>query len=165
MSIKDETAVEYAVEAVVESVMDSAAPVAAKKPQYFDLHTTGVGYLSRFREVRVKKGASFHAVAISALRGTSDNVEYTRFDCRVSGSEALKVLTTLKPHIEAQKKVLIGFKIGDLYADSFVYDKGEKKGQTGISLKTHLLRITFAKVDGKTVYQPPREAPPVRQAA
>ncbi|MGQ0701400.1 MAG: STY4534 family ICE replication protein [Panacagrimonas sp.] len=134
-------------------------------PRYFDLHTTGVGYLSRVREVKVKKGGAFVCVDISALRGTSDSVEYTRFDCRVSGEEVLKVINQLRADIEAKKKVLVGFKVGDLYAETFVYEKGDKAGQTGISLKAHLLRLTFAKVDGVMVYQPPREAVTMQKAA
>lgn len=141
-----------------------AAPVNDGS-RYFDLHTTGVGYLSRVREVKVKKGEPFLCVDVSALRGSSDAVEYTRFDCRVSGEEAISIVHRLKADIEAKKKVLVGFKIGDLYAETFTYEKGEKAGQTGISLKAHLLRLTFAKVDGVTVYQPPREAAAVQQAA
>ena len=123
---------------------------------YFDLHTTGVGYLNRPREVPLKKG-SFLAVEIAALRGEASDVEYTRFDCRVSGTEAQTIIRNLKSEVEAQKKVLVGFKIGDLYPSTFVYDKGERKGQTGISLKAHLLRILWAKVDGVLVYTAPRE--------
>lgn len=134
-------------------------------PRYFDLHTTGVGYLSRVREVKVKKGEPFLCVDVSALRGTSDAVEYTRFDCRVSGEEAISVINRLKADIESKKKVLVGFKVGDLYAETFVYEKGDKAGQTGISLKAHLLRLTFAKVDGVLVYQPPREGAPMQKAA
>lgn len=138
---------------------------AQEGPRYFDLHTSGVGYLSRVREVKVKKGEPFLCVDISALRGSSDAVEYTRFDCRVSGGEAATVIHRLRADIEAKKKVLVGFKIGDLYAETFTYEKGDKAGQTGISLKAHLLRLTFAKVDGVTVCQPPREAAPLQQAA
>lgn len=134
-------------------------------PRYFDLHTTGVGYLSRIREVKVKKGEPFLCVDISALRGSSDAVEYTRFDCRVSGEEAATVINRLRADVEAKKKVLVGFKVGDLYAESFIYEKGDKAGQTGISLKAHLLRLTFAKVDGAMVYQPPREAVALPKAA
>lgn len=134
-------------------------------PRYFDLHTSGVGYLSRVREVKVKKGELFLCVDISALRGSSEAVEYTRFDCRVSGGEAASVIHRLRADIEAKKKVLVGFKIGDLYAETFTYEKGDKAGQMGISLKAHLLRLTFAKIDGVTVYQPPREAAPLQQAA
>lgn len=133
----------------------------ANGERYFDLHTTGVGYLNRVRKVPVKKG-EFLAVDISALRGAADSVEYTRFDCRVSGKEAQDVVRNFEQQIKAGCKVLVGFKIGDLYAETFVYENGEKKGQTGISLKAHLLHIAWAKVNGSTVYNGLREnsAPP-----
>ncbi|MDT0498600.1 STY4534 family ICE replication protein [Algiphilus sp. W345] len=126
--------------------------------RYFNLHTTGIGYLNRAREVPVKKGA-FLAVDVTALRGSADEVEYTRLDCRVSGREAQSLVRRLKPDIDARKKVLVGFKTGDLYPETFVYENGERKGQTGVSLKAHLLRITWAKVDGVTVYTAPSDAP------
>lgn len=55
--------------------------------------------------------------------------------------------------VEAGKKVLVSFRIGDIWADSFTYDKGEKKGQSGASLKGRLLFIGWIKVDGETVYE------------
>jgi hypothetical protein len=134
----------------------SATSGATTEQKYFDLHITGVGYLNRPREVPLKRG-TFLAVEIAALRGKADEVEYTRFDCRVSGTEAQELIRKYKADVEAEKKVLVGFKIGDLYPTTFVYDKGERKGQTGVSLKSHLLRITFIKVDGQLVYQAPRE--------
>ena len=130
--------------------------------KYFDLHTKGVGYLSRVRKVSVKKGPGFLACDISALRGSSDAVEYTRFDCRVSGTEAQKVIEQVTDAAnDKTKKVLIGFNIGDLYAETFTYEQGPKAGQAGVSLKGHLLRIAFVKVDGNTVYSAPKadEAP------
>jgi hypothetical protein len=126
--------------------------------KFFDLHVTGLGYLNRVREVSVKRGQPFLAVDISALHGSADNVEYTRFDCKVSGSEAHNVIRTLMPDIEAEKTVLVGFKLGDLYAETFTYQNGERKGQTGVSLKARLLRISWAKVDGTTVYTAPAAA-------
>lgn len=147
-----------------QAQINTDAPVN-DSPRYFDLHTSGVGYLSRVREVKVKKGEPFICVDVSALRGTSDAVEYTRFDCRISGEEAISVINRLRPDIEAKKKVLVGFKVGDLYAEAFVYEKGDKAGQTGISLKAHLLRLTFAKVDGVMVYQPPRDTAALPKAA
>ena len=134
----------------------STASGTTAEQKYFDLHITGVGYLNRPREVPLKRG-TFLAVEIAALRGKADEVEYTRFDCRVSGTEAQNLIRQYKADVEAERKVLVGFKIGDLYPTTFVYDKGERKGQTGVSLKAHLLRITFVKVDGKLVYQAPRE--------
>ena len=122
---------------------------------FFDLHTTGVGYLNRVREVSVKRGEPFWACDISALHGFKDDVQTTRFDCRVSGSEAEKLIKRCEEAVTDKKKVLIGFKLGDLYAETFVYEKGDKKGQTGISLKARLLSIGWIKVDGETVYKAP----------
>lgn len=124
--------------------------------QYFDLHTCGIGYLNRLREVKPTRGKPFLAVDIVALHGSSDDVQRTRFDCRVSGAEAERVLREeLMDPIEAEKKVLVGFKIGDLYVDTFVYQQGDRAGETGISLKARLLRLAWAKVDGESVYRAP----------
>ena len=119
------------------------------QPKYFDLHITGLGYLHRVREVPVKRGQPFLAVDISALHGEIDNVEYTRFDCRVSGKEAQAVVRELMPAVEQGKKVLVGFKLGDLYAETFTYERGQRQGETGVSLKVRLLRIDWVKVDGQ----------------
>ena len=119
---------------------------------YFNLHTTGLGYLNRLREVPVKRGNNFFAVDISAIHGKSDEIQYTRFDCRVSGKEAESILAQIKPLIDDDKnKVLVGFKLGDLYAGTFIYQKGKKKGETGVSLKARLLRIEWVKVNGQMI--------------
>ncbi|EGV50386.1 STY4534 family ICE replication protein [endosymbiont of Riftia pachyptila] len=126
----------------------------SSQPKYFDLHTTGIGYLNRIREVKPERGQPFLAVDISALHGSVDNVEYTRFDCRVSGQTAQEIVRQLKPAIEDGRTVLVGFKSGDLYAETFTYERGDRAGQTGISLKARLLRIGWAKVDGEPVTLP-----------
>jgi hypothetical protein len=46
-------------------------------------------------------------------------------------------------------KVLVGFKLGDLYVDTFTYQSGDKAGEIGVSLKSRLLRIDWVKVNGK----------------
>ena len=121
-----------------------------QETKYFDLHVTGIGYLNRVREVPVKRAQPFLAVDISALHGNSEDVQYTRFDCRVSGSDAKTIVEQLIPLIDDDKnKVLVGFKLGDLYADTFTYRSGDKAGQTGVSLKARLLRIDWVKVNGK----------------
>lgn len=125
---------------------------------YYDLHVTGLGYLNRVREVKPPRGKAFLAASVSALHGPSQEVQKTRFDVRVSGQEAQRVVRELMPNAEAGKAVLIGFRLGDLTADTFVHEKGAKKGQTGVSLKARLIKIAWAKVDGKTVYTAPKEA-------
>lgn len=120
---------------------------------FFDLHITGLGYLNRIREVPIRKGEPFLACDIVALHGDATAPEKTRFDCKVSGGEADKLIRRCMAAVAAEKKVLIGFRLGDLIADPFIYKGGDKKGETGISLKARLLFVSWIKVDGAMVYK------------
>lgn len=120
---------------------------------YFDLHITGLGYLNRIREVKPKKGDAFLACDIAALNGPGDDVSYVRFDTRVSGSEAQHLVRRCFDAVEAEKRVMIGFRLGDLWADTFTYSKGKRAGEQGVSFKARLLFISWIKVDGKLVYK------------
>ncbi|MNP09280.1 hypothetical protein D3C76_1013800 [compost metagenome] len=51
--------------------------------------------------------------------------------------------------------MLIAFRIGDLWVDPFLYEKGERKGQPGASLKGRLIFIEWIKVDGQFSYRAP----------
>ncbi len=125
---------------------------------FFDLHITGLGYLNRIREVTPKRGDAFWACDIAALNGPVDDVGYTRFDCRISGHEAVKLIKRCQQAVDMERKVLIGFKLGDLWTDTFVYRSGKRQGETGVSLKARLLFISWIKIDGEMVYQAPRRA-------
>jgi len=121
--------------------------------KYFDIHTTGLGYLSRIREVKPKKGEAFLACTVAALAGCSDDIEYRYFDTKVVGAEAIALVNRCQEAVERDDKVLITFCIGDIWVDPFVYDKGPKQGQTGFSLKGRLLSIKSIKINGKLVHQ------------
>lgn len=120
---------------------------------FFDLHITGLGYLNRIREVKPKKGDAFLACDIAALNGPSDDVSYVRFDTRVSGSEAQHLVRRCIQAVDAEKKVMIGFRLGDLWTDTFTFSKGKRAGEQGVSLKARLLFVSWIKVDGKLVYK------------
>ena len=120
--------------------------------KYFDLHTQGLGYLNRIRDVTPNEGTPFLSVTIAALRGSVDNAQYTHFECRVSGKKAQELVRQLKPTVEGSSKVLVGFTLSDLHAETFTFKNGDKAGETGISLKARLLRIAWAKVDGQPFY-------------
>ena len=55
----------------------------------------------------------------------------------------------LAAQFAGDRKVLVSFILSDLYPEVFTYKKGEKAGETGISLKARLLRIGWAKIDGE----------------
>ena len=119
--------------------------------KYFDLHTTGIGYLNRVREVTPEQGTPFLAVTVAAIHGSVSDVQHTYFECGVYGEQAQNIVRELKPAVEGESKVLIGFTLSNLKADSFTFTKGDKAGQTGVNLKARLIRIAWAKVDGQKV--------------
>ena len=119
--------------------------------KYFDLITTGLGYLNRVREVTPEEGNPFLSVTLAALRGSADKAQYTHFECRVAGKQAQAVVRQLQAAVEGDRKVLLSFILSDLYPEVFTYKKGEKAGETGISLKARLLRVGWAKVNGDPV--------------
>lgn len=127
--------------------------------QYFDLHTRGLGYLNRAREVKVRNAEPYMAVTVVALHGAADDVEYTYIDCRVTGAEADMLIRHCKEEINSENKVLVHFTIGDIWVSPFTYQKGDKKGQPGASLKGRLLYLSLIKINGETVFRvPPKDA-------
>ena len=132
----------------------SESTQASSQPSYFNLHVEGVGYLNRVRTIKPKKGQEFLACTVAALRGSDSDVSYTKFDCRVSGADAQAIVKRLEDDVAAEKAVIIGFRIADIYPELFTFEKGDRKGQPGVSIKGRLLRIKFAKVNGKSVDVP-----------
>ena len=132
----------------------SESTQAVSQPSYFNLHVEGVGYLNRVRTVKPKKGQEFLACTVAALRGSDSDVSYTKFDCRVSGADAQAIVKRLENDVAADKAVIIGFRIADIYPEMFTFEKGDKKGQPGVSIKGRLLRIKFAKVNGEPIDVP-----------
>ncbi|WP_158973966.1 DUF3577 domain-containing protein, partial [Pseudomonas sp. BAV 4579] len=85
-------------------------------------------------------------------------------DCNVVGAEAEKLVRRCIEAVNAEKKVLVSFRIGDCWADPFTYLSGPKQGQHGASLKGRLLYIGWIKVDGEFVYEAkPRDAASAEQ--
>ena len=134
---------------------------------FFDLHVTGLGYVNRIRTVKPRKGDPFLACDINALCGPSDDVEYCRFDVKVSGTDAQHLIRRCEEAVKAERKVLIGFRLGDLWLDQFTYSDGKP----GAAMKARLLFVSWIKVDKTVVYkakvkesdEPARDEPPVSE--
>ena len=137
----------------------------SQEQQFFNLHTSGIGYLSRVRWVDAsrrnggRRAEPFLSCAINALRGSSDDVQYTYFDMKVVGEEAIQVIADLEAAANSQSKVLVAFKAADIYVHSYERRKRDQSGrqtdQTELAtlIKGRLIQITMAKVNGELVYQ------------
>lgn len=120
--------------------------------EYIDVHTTGIGYVNRIRDVSPKKGDAFLACTIAALSGKRNDPDYTYYDVKVAGKDAQHLIRRCVNAVTNQQNVLVGFVIGDAYPEAFTYTKGSKAGQQGLQMKGRLLYVKWIKVDGNTVY-------------
>ncbi|HBO6004934.1 TPA: DUF3577 domain-containing protein [Pseudomonas aeruginosa] len=114
-----------------------------QKSPYFDLHTSGIGYIQRVREVPVRGGRRaqpFLACTVAALVGSAKDPSYRYFDVKVSGAEAKKLVERYIGVDDSKQRPLVRFRLGDLWGDAYIRDKGEHKGQAGASLKARLLK-------------------------
>lgn len=138
--------------------------------QFFNLHASGIGYLNRVRWVETAKrnggrrAEPFLSCGINALRGSSDSPQYTYFDLKVVGEDAIQVVSDLAEAVDAERKVIVAFKAADLYIHTYERRKREDRDgrrsdemETASLIKARLLLITSAKVDGELVYK--REEP------
>lgn len=125
---------------------------SAKIERFFDLHTTGSGFLKRIRQVSPtgKRAKPHLACSISGVRHLPDGTtKYTNFDVIVSGADAQVVVKNLKADVDAGRHIFVGFRIGDITPECFTYQAGSKAGEVGVAVKGRLLKLFFAKIDGK----------------
>jgi hypothetical protein len=114
-----------------------------QKSPYFDLHSSGIGYIQRVREVPVRGGRRaqpFLACTIAALVGSAKDPSYRYFDVKVSGAEAKKLVERYIGVDDSKQRPLVRFRLGDLWGDAYIRDKGEHKGEASASLKARLLK-------------------------
>ena len=81
---------------------------------YFNLYTSGLGYLNRIREVTPKKANRSCVCDIAALRGEASNAEHTG-STAASAVRKRRNWCTAIDACEQRRKVLIQFRLGDLY--------------------------------------------------
>lgn len=126
--------------------------------KHFDLHTTGFGFFNRVRSVNPAKGNPYWAVTVAACRG--DENQKTYFECSVVGTKAKALFDEHLSSVTKDDKITASFKLGDLYPETFVYGPGEKQGQTGVTLRARLLKITYLKVNDEVLVHAQQQAEP-----
>ena len=123
----------------------SNTPAASNSSNYINLHVTGLGYISRIREVPVKKGIPFMACSIRAMfgeKGVKDGIQYTPFDVKAVTPQAAGILRDAMADANTKdKRVMVAFKISDPEINTFKYESGPKAGESGVVMKGRLLII------------------------
>ena len=142
---------------------------AQAQTNHFNLHTTGVGYLNRVRWVETRsagrRAQPFLACSISALRGNADEPDYTYFDLKVTGQEAIEMVDRLSEDVAQGRKVCISFRVGDIYAHCYEREvkdqQGRRTGQREAAalIKGRLLLINSITIDGENVFRRTDDAP------
>ncbi len=134
---------------------------ATTQTNHFNLHVSGIGYLNRVRWVQPKqagrKAQPFLACSVSALRGNAESPDYTYLDLRVSGQEASELVEKCMEDVDQNRKVVISFKVGDIYPHMYERDvkvDGRKTGEKEMAclIKGRLLLINTITIDGERVY-------------
>ncbi len=116
----------------------------SNEKSYFDIHTSGIGYIHRARNVPPKpgrRGEPFLACKIAALVGSAKEPKYRYFDVNVSGAEAKKLVERYIGVDDPKQRPLVRFRLGDLWIDAYVGEKGEYAGKPAASLKARLLKV------------------------
>lgn len=95
----------------------------AQQTKFYDLITTGMGFVSRIRPVTGKrKGAKPSLYCkVSVPLGPEKECQWTSIDCRVCGVETVDLINSLKARVAQGVKPAINFAIGDIYGDAFEY--------------------------------------------
>jgi hypothetical protein len=136
--------------------------------KYFDLHTSGIGYMSRLRLVQPDKTKGqkfkpFWSVSIGAICGEESDVKYVKFDLNIKGDQAKQAMTVLKPYLIDEKgksldrKVLVGFRVGDAIPEAYTVTPQGGVPELRFAMKGRLLKLTSATVDGEAIELPKTE--------
>lgn len=142
--------------------------------RYFDLITTGIGYLNRVRQVTPRSGSPYWACDINALVGESSATKkpaYRLYQCSIVGTQAFEALDLIEAAMNGDEKatVLISFRLGDSRPDSFNVQKDDGRGnsrqETRYCNKARLLKIMTATVNKIPVDLPQHDQPDDLQEA
>lgn len=128
--------------------------------QVYNLIISGFGYINRVREIAPKGAQPYLCADVSLMEGVAKNgdhssIQRTRLSCIVKGRRAQEVLrkhfTNPDGEVESPGKVPVtaSMQFGGLQPELFTY-KGERAGETGVSLRSSLLKITWMKI-GDTI--------------
>ncbi|MBD3612942.1 MAG: DUF3577 domain-containing protein [Hydrogenovibrio crunogenus] len=127
--------------------------------EYYDVHTTGFAYLTRFREVKPKTGqrfVPFCSVTVAFCRGkvspnkeAGEQREYTYVDCVIVNKEICEMFKPLMENINSKDSSVYGvFTVGDIYPETFT-----SNGEVKASIKGRLVGMKSLSVDNEVLFK------------
>lgn len=125
----------------------------------YNITTTGFGYLNNICEVK-PNGTPFLTCDITLLDGKPNGKDYSAVNkiylqATVVGKDAIAMIRehfAVDGFIKSPKEtVTASVRLSGLNAETFVFQNGEKAGQTGVTLKTRLLKISWLKIGQEVV--------------
>jgi hypothetical protein len=133
---------------------------------YYDIYVSACGFLNRLRTVEHSDGQSSLVCTFAALRGAKgERAQPTYFDAKIVGDRTKALVEQFRNVInDRTRQVFVSVRLSDIYVKPFVRQKGERKGESGYSLKTRLLVVESLAVDGVFAYRR-KDDPTVEVAA
>ncbi|QNM95509.1 DUF3577 domain-containing protein [Chitinimonas koreensis] len=140
-----------ALKVLAHEVHDSLQTDELREKYDVNMLVRGLGYLNRVTDLN-REGNKIQVSSISALCGRIDEEErqYVAFDL-INADCVASQIGQLRPAVSANKGVMVGFEISNVYPGSFVYTRGQHAGETGLVIKGQLCKISWAKVDSVRV--------------
>lgn len=129
-----------------------------------ELITRGIGYLKRPKEVTPADSDPFLSCTLGALSGPVDDPDYRYIESIVVNADARHLVRRCMKAVEAEKKVLIAFRLNDMKADPYIRTKGDKAGEAAATLESKLIHVGLIKIDGQQVYPAKSDVPPSNAA-
>ncbi len=128
----------------------------------YDVHTTGFGYLNRIREVTPSHGGKpYLSCDITLQEGVAKDGDFSTikkiyFQANVVGTKAIEVMREHFTNDQGKvaspdEPVTAAVRLGGIDVDQWTYQKGDKAGQPGVTLKTRLLKLTYLAIGGNAI--------------
>lgn len=126
-----------------------------------NLIINGRGFMNRIRTVVPKSGQPYMAVTMALEEGRvtdPKDLNKTYFECLVVGVDAKALLanhfTDENGDVNGSDDVVVraGVDLAGCEVSTYPYTKGAKAGQTGVSLRSRLLKIHYLTIDGELVF-------------
>ena len=133
---------------------------------YYDIYVSACGFLNRLRTVEHSDGQTSLVCTFAALRGAKgERAQPTYFDAKIVGDRTKALIEQFRNAInDRTRQVFVSVRLSDIYVKPFVRQKGDRKGESGYSLKTRLLVVESLAVDGVFAYRR-KDDPTVELAA